>query len=279
MTCTRFSFKKSIKSSCPGSCSTVKLHRSMMSMSGRTARAVRTRKRKFAFSSGAPPVISSVVMDGVDLSSSMHCAAVSAVIISVLRRGDDSTWQWLQAWLQYRPMLSCRMVVGLRCNGCTFFLLCPSLLLPPTSFCLSARYLEKDGMPRSVNARRRCVRSSFEMPSKPIASILFVVSWNSSSVSSSASVSAIKEDPNRSDRRQSRSCVSDVSSEGVAVDVRQVALLPTPFSAGENASVLPMAKKATWAIAQLDILISLGSALKHSTNHQLNPFVLYRQLR
>lgn len=34
----------------------------------------------------------------------MHCSAVCLSIISVLL-GEDSTWQWLHAWLQYKPML------------------------------------------------------------------------------------------------------------------------------------------------------------------------------
>ncbi len=31
--------------------------------------------------------------------------------------GDDSTWQCRQAWLQYSPMLSCRMAAGPRTSG------------------------------------------------------------------------------------------------------------------------------------------------------------------
>jgi len=36
-----------------------------------------------------------------------------------LRLGELSTWQWLHAWLQYRPMLSCRILVAARLSGVT----------------------------------------------------------------------------------------------------------------------------------------------------------------
>ena len=57
------------------------------------------------------PVRSSILTDGLLARISIHLTAVSWFIIS-LRFGDDSTWQWLHAWLQYNPMLICICSVG-----------------------------------------------------------------------------------------------------------------------------------------------------------------------
>ena len=80
----------------------------------------RLNKASFALSlsrltciSGAPPVMSSVVTSGDSASISKHLSAVARSIIS-LRFGEDSTWQWEQAWLQYRPMFNWRMAVAER---------------------------------------------------------------------------------------------------------------------------------------------------------------------
>jgi clan AA aspartic protease (TIGR02281 family) len=71
---------------------------------------------KFSFSSGAPPVMSTVVMLPCCRISSTQRSAVALSIISV-RLGELSTWQWVQAWLQYRPMLIWKMVAGARTSG------------------------------------------------------------------------------------------------------------------------------------------------------------------
>ena len=70
-------------------------------------------------SSGAPPVRSRVLMlPGLALRSAMQRSAVRRSIIS-LRSGELSTWQCEQAWLQYRPMLSCSVVAGSLLSGRT----------------------------------------------------------------------------------------------------------------------------------------------------------------
>jgi len=48
----------------------------------------------------------------------MQRAAVAASMASV-RRGELSTWQCEQAWLQYSPMLSCSVVASRRRSGVT----------------------------------------------------------------------------------------------------------------------------------------------------------------
>ena len=73
---------------------------------------------------------------------------VSRSIISFLL-GLDSTWQWAQAWLQYRPTLSCRMVVVLRTMGALAWF---------SSNCLIATKSWKEGAPRESRARRRFLR-------------------------------------------------------------------------------------------------------------------------
>ena len=56
----------------------------------------------------ALPVRSSVWMEGLFSKMCRHLSAISRPIIS-FRFGDDSTKQWLQAWLQYSPMLAWRI--------------------------------------------------------------------------------------------------------------------------------------------------------------------------
>ena len=77
--------------------------------------------------------------------SSMSRFAVFALITSSLRSGEDSTWQCEQAWLQYKPMLTCRIVVGFRRNGDT-----------PRS----ATKASKEGTSMPVSALRLRARSS-----------------------------------------------------------------------------------------------------------------------
>ena len=61
------------------------------------------------FNSGAPPVMSRVLMQQLGcLKSSMQRSAVDLSIISV-RLGELSTWQCEQAWLQYSPIFSWRI--------------------------------------------------------------------------------------------------------------------------------------------------------------------------
>ena len=69
-------------------------------------------------SSGAPPVMSRVPMEpsAASMSSTMR-SATSLDMTSLVRSGEDSTWQCEHAWLQYRPMLTWRMVVGFRTSG------------------------------------------------------------------------------------------------------------------------------------------------------------------
>lgn len=52
--------------------------------------------------------------------TSHHASPAHLSIISVLL-GLDSTWQWVHAWLQYSPMLSCKVVAGERRSGFTPF--------------------------------------------------------------------------------------------------------------------------------------------------------------
>jgi hypothetical protein len=71
---------------------------------------------KLAFSSGAPPVMSTVV---TLLQLRISCTQRSAVARSIIsvRFGELSTWQWVQAWLQYRPMLIWKTWAGERLSG------------------------------------------------------------------------------------------------------------------------------------------------------------------
>src|SRR5439155_158012 len=79
------------------------------------ARASPRSHRTFAFSSGAPRLISTV---GISLCSRalMHNSAVSRVICS-RRSGPASTWQCRQVWLHSFPTLSCRTVMPVACSG------------------------------------------------------------------------------------------------------------------------------------------------------------------
>ena len=60
------------------------------------------------FATCALPVRSSVWIEGLFSKMCRHLSAMSLPIIS-FRFGDDSTKQWLQAWLQYSPMLAWRI--------------------------------------------------------------------------------------------------------------------------------------------------------------------------
>eukprot|EP00962_Isochrysis_galbana_P046229 scaffold18527_cov90-Isochrysis_galbana.AAC.2 len=71
------------------------------------------------------------------------CATVSLDMVSV-RRGDDSTWQWVHAWLQYSPTLTCS-VVGDALIG--------------TSSPRDCRWEAKLSIPSESSARRRRLRS------------------------------------------------------------------------------------------------------------------------
>ena len=73
------------------------------SRGGRRARHSDTSQRKWGFSSGAPPVMSTVGIV-VCSSASRHSSIVSRVIIS-RRSGPASTWQWRHVWLQSLPTL------------------------------------------------------------------------------------------------------------------------------------------------------------------------------
>lgn len=74
---------------------------------------------KFSLSSGAPPVMSTVVM--LPAACCISCTQRSAVALSIIsvRRGELSTWQWLHAWLQYSPTFIWKMVAGERLRGVT----------------------------------------------------------------------------------------------------------------------------------------------------------------
>ena len=85
---TRWRARNSPSRSMSGSISTVRLHRSMISMP--RAEAPSTRGRNAVFISGAPPVISSVETVGEAASTARTRFTVSSDIVSV-RFGDDST--------------------------------------------------------------------------------------------------------------------------------------------------------------------------------------------
>ena len=57
------------------------------------------------------PVRSRSFTEGLFSRISIHLTAVGWSIISFLF-GEDSTWQWLQAWLQYNPIFICSCSVG-----------------------------------------------------------------------------------------------------------------------------------------------------------------------
>mmetsp|Transcript_82760 Transcript_82760/g.208342 ORF Transcript_82760/g.208342 Transcript_82760/m.208342 type:complete len:213 (-) Transcript_82760:360-998(-) len=155
MMSTRFSAKYSARPSCPGSSRTVRLHRSIMRRSGRpplsrSSAAPSTSLRKPLLSSGAPPVMSSTLTLGLSRSRNKHRSTTSSDIIS-FRSGEDSTWQCVQAWLQYKPMLICSTWQGLR-----------SKLEMPASL----RKRRKGGAPTLASAcARRSTSSSGRMAS------------------------------------------------------------------------------------------------------------------
>mmetsp|Transcript_26067 Transcript_26067/g.72985 ORF Transcript_26067/g.72985 Transcript_26067/m.72985 type:complete len:247 (-) Transcript_26067:37-777(-) len=166
-TWTLFSARKSTRSCCPGSRSTVRLQRSSTSLP--CALACSTMYLKCELSSGAPPVMSTTSMLGEAASSSTQRSAVFRSIISV-RRGDDSTWQWEQAWLQYRPMLSWKVLVTLRLRGVT-----------P----LSARTFWKDGTLSLSRERWRAFCSSRVSSPWPFSFRAAMSAWASPSAASS----------------------------------------------------------------------------------------------
>ena len=155
----------------PGSKRTVRLHRSMTSRP--SARAPRTSGQKAGDISGAPPVMSTVFTCGEASRTRSTCSTVSSSIAS-LRRGLDSTWQCVHAWLQCSPTLSCRMVTSCFSS--------PACLGTPTS---CARNSVNSGTPSASRARRRRLRScsdsralptflsssAFTLNSEPAASI------------------------------------------------------------------------------------------------------------
>mmetsp|Transcript_103528 Transcript_103528/g.267769 ORF Transcript_103528/g.267769 Transcript_103528/m.267769 type:complete len:282 (-) Transcript_103528:4-849(-) len=123
MMSTPFSTRNVGRSSWPGSRSTVKLQRSMIRRFGlspdlRSAAAPSTRRRKPLFISGAPPVMSRTCTLGEFLRRIRQRSTTSGLICSV-RSGDDSTWQCVHAWLQYRPMFSCSVRERPRLNSLT----------------------------------------------------------------------------------------------------------------------------------------------------------------
>ena len=146
----------------------------MMSTSGRSSRHLRTILLNSGCSSGAPPVMSSVVTDGEFARISRHLSATSLDMASC-RRGLDSTWQWLQAWLQYRPMFNCKTSVAKRvpsqpacCNKCSVNSGAPS----------SSRHLLRLCFSSSVSLRWPSSRSFFAVNWK---SLSFFMSFNVSS--------------------------------------------------------------------------------------------------
>mmetsp|Transcript_52230 Transcript_52230/g.150379 ORF Transcript_52230/g.150379 Transcript_52230/m.150379 type:complete len:218 (-) Transcript_52230:236-889(-) len=142
--------RKSARPSWPGSSSTVKLQRSMIRKFGlaplsRSSAAPSMSRLKPRFNSGAPPVMSRVLTLGDCRKRCKHRSTTSSDIIS-LRSGEDSTWQWLQAWLQYKPTLSCKTLQGPRSKS---EMLARSLM-----------NLRKGGAPTFANALARWSHSS-----------------------------------------------------------------------------------------------------------------------
>ena len=140
------SFRKGPSHCMLGSTITVRLHRSMTSTPSLVAPI--TSGLKAPFISGAPPVMSSVSIEGEAASTWSTRATVSSDIVSV-RFGDDSTWQWLHAWLQYSPTLTCSIVVARRGSS-------SPLVRSPRS----ARKELNSGTPIASSARRRFLFSS-----------------------------------------------------------------------------------------------------------------------
>lgn len=128
-------------------------------------------------SSGAPPVKSSVLTEVAWLSSSRHLSAILLLMTSVLR-GEDSTWQCLHAWLQYKPMLSWNVVVGCLLRGET-----PA----------AAQVAAKESMPRASNDRWRWVCSFLVRVAWPSLDTWAWRAWSSSSLWRDSSVSGMRE--------------------------------------------------------------------------------------
>ena len=95
----------------PEASSTVRLQRSMTRRPRR--RAPDTRRRKWGFSSGAPPVRSRSSTAGCAASSSSTRSAPASPRASV-RFGPASTWQWWQARSQRRPTFTWSVVTAPR---------------------------------------------------------------------------------------------------------------------------------------------------------------------
>eukprot|EP00982_Pelagococcus_subviridis_P003757 28262-Pelagococcus_subviridis.AAC.3 len=122
---------------------------------------------------------------------------------SSLRSGDDSTWQCEHAWLQYRPMLTWRIVVGLRTSADA-----------PRSTTKASKF----GTSRPSSARRLRARSSFVSALCPSAFSRFAASLNSSSVSISLSVSGTSEPNAEEDEEEEEDDDDDGASEGALRD-------------------------------------------------------------
>ena len=143
-----------------------------------SARAPRTSGQKAGVISGAPPVISTVSTSGEAASTRRMCSTSRSSIASV-RRGDDSTWQCVQAWLQSSPTLSCSIVTASLRSG------------RETPCC--PRNAAKSGTPSASRARRLRLRSCSERRCFPIARSSAAFCWNSEpALSISASVSGTR---------------------------------------------------------------------------------------
>src|SRR5207245_841124 len=88
-----------------GSSRIVRLQRSMTCTP--SSRACTTSSRKWAFSSGAPPVMSRIRIEDIPINATTS-ATVSRDISSV-RCGPALTWQCTQVWLHLYPTLTCRV--------------------------------------------------------------------------------------------------------------------------------------------------------------------------
>src|SRR5437773_1943813 len=97
--------RNSARSAWPGSSRIVRLQRSMTCTPSSRART--TSSRKWAFSSGAPPVMSRIRIEDMPMSATTS-ARVSRDISSV-RCGPALTWQCTQVWLHRYPTLTCRV--------------------------------------------------------------------------------------------------------------------------------------------------------------------------
>lgn len=136
-----------------------------------------TRCLNTGLSSGAPPVISTHFTEGDFLTISKQRSAISKLICSV-RLGDDSTWQWLHAWLQYKPMFIWKMDVGSRVRA---------------QLCCSVTNSQNDGTLVADRERRRFFLSSNVNFFCPFVFRSLSVEASVGSLSISCSVSSINE--------------------------------------------------------------------------------------